>query len=80
MNDVFPGDEYPGSIGATAMTKRTVTLSFPHPSAKHAGDDYRVEQIEQSIEFHPGQFLAEREVDDLCKRPGWKVVIRRSTR
>lgn len=56
---------------------KTLTLTYPHLSSKHAGSDYRVVQVEQSTEFKPGQMLAEAEVTGLCEMTGmWKVVVK----
>jgi hypothetical protein len=58
---------------------RVLTLTYPHLSSKHAGSDYRVQQVEQSVEYKPGQMLEEAVVKDLCEMTGmWKVVIKRN--
>lgn len=59
---------------------RTLTLTYPHMSAKHAGNDYCVVQVEQSTEYKPGQMLEEIAVKDLCEMTGmWKVIVKRNT-
>lgn len=56
---------------------KTLTLTYPHTSNKHAGNDYRVSQVEQDVGFKPGQFLDEAMVKDLCEMTGiWKVIIK----
>lgn len=58
---------------------KTLTLTYPHLSNKHAGSDYQVAQVEQSVDFKPGQMLEELVVKDLCEMTGiWKVVIKRN--
>jgi hypothetical protein len=56
---------------------RTLTLSYPHLSAKHAGYDYLVMQVEQSTDYKPGELLDEETVKGLCESRGtWKVVVK----
>lgn len=57
---------------------KTIILSYPHASASHAGNDYRVIQVEQSTEYKPDQFLTEEVVKELCEMKGiWKIVCRK---
>lgn len=58
---------------------KTITLTYPHLSGKHAGSDYCVVQVEQDTTYKPGQMLDEAVVKDLCDLSGiWKVVIKRN--
>src|SRR5262249_3226067 len=39
------------------------------------GHRYRIEQVLNSIEYHPGDYLTPDEVRVLCDAPGWQVSI-----
>ena len=71
----------------TTKTK-TITLSYPHSSFKvdqHISNNdplrplrdnemfYRVENVTDSTEFNPTQYLRKSTVDELCEAKGWKV-------
>jgi len=36
---------------------------------------YRIEQVTDSVEFTPGDFLKKDEVERLCRANNWKVTI-----
>lgn len=58
---------------------KTLILTYPHLSGKHAGNDYQVAQVEQSTDFKPGQMLEEASVKDLCEMTGmWKIIVKRN--
>lgn len=52
------------------MKTKTLKLSY----GKISGD-YKVVQITDSVEFHPGQYLKKDEIEALCARKDWKVTI-----
>lgn len=58
---------------------KVLTLTYPHLSPDHAGHDYLVVQVEQDIQYKPGQLLNLAAVKDLCEMTGiWRVIIKRN--
>lgn len=60
------------------MKTATIVLAY-HRTAdvvKNAiTEQWSVERITDSLEYHPGQYLSKKEVDSLCRATGWKVTI-----
>lgn len=60
--------------------QRTIKLSYPWintnvlPGSPNV-NEYRVEQITNSIEFQPHDRLEKKAVDVLCHSPKWNVTI-----
>lgn len=60
---------------------KSIKLSHPHhdpnsnPADPKYQSRYRVEQVTNSVEFSPGQFLGKNEVDELCSSRGWTVNV-----
>ena len=45
------------------------------PAEWEAALRYRVEQVTDSVEYTPGQYLERKVVDELCHSRDWKVTI-----
>ncbi len=60
------------------MATRAITLSYPHIT-RDSDDAYRVEQVEGTVDFVPGEFLAKVRVRDICELGMIKVTMKRNT-
>lgn len=49
---------------------------MPGADATIAQHRYRVEELNDSVDYAIGDFLDKREVDRLCGRDDWKVVVK----
>lgn len=54
-----------------------IILSYPHDLIDKPGTHYKVQQVDQSTAFKPGQYLTEDEVGELCAHPGMYSVSSR---
>lgn len=59
------------------MKTKTLRLSFPHanPNERMGNHLYCVEQVTESVEFVPYQYLTKTEVEVLCDSKAWRVTI-----
>lgn len=61
---------------------KTLTLTYLKPDNRpqfneDKGKEYRVVQVEQSVEFDPGQYVSKVAIRDLCEMTGiWKIIIK----
>lgn len=68
------------------MQTKKLKLSFPHAnhkatSAEEAKQDlYRVEQVSNSIQYNPGQYLSRAEVRDIVDVGSYEVTTVPATR
>jgi hypothetical protein len=61
------------------MIKRTLKLTYPWHEDIDQGEGriavYRVEQVQNTIEYEPHQFLQKEEVARLCNKVSWTITI-----
>lgn len=61
---------------------KTLTVVFlPEDRRPGLGPDkeceYRVTQVENSVDFNPRQYMTRSQVEQLCNLPGaWRVVVK----
>jgi hypothetical protein len=60
------------------MQRRALKLTYPHFHIKHDGGRkhlYRVVQVQNSIDYEPGQLLTKEDVAALCEKVSWTITI-----
>ena len=61
------------------MGKKYIHLSYPYwGDGIQSEPVYRVDMVENSTEFQPGQYLSKDQVDALCEMASWNVKMRRN--
>lgn len=55
-----------------------ITLSYPHQQANTPDGKpylYRIEKVQESVDYFPGQLLDQSTVRRLCEHDGWRVTV-----
>lgn len=60
------------------MKTRGITLSYPHQQPNTPDGKpyrYRVEKVQESVVYHPGDLLESKQVEELCEKDNWRVTV-----